>query len=137
MKELDVVLKTVVDGMKVMAQGVESLAEKLEGIAKARLDEKAKAKPARKTPAKPKKKIAKKTVQKTVAKKAVKKAVTKKPVTAVDTVLKIINKSKKGVDTSTLMKKTGYNQRKIANLIYKLNKQGKIKSVGRGVYLKA
>jgi len=137
MKELDVVLKTVVDGMKVMAQGVESLAEKLEGIAKARLDEKAKAKPARKTPAKPKKKIAKKTVQKTVAKKAVKKAVTKKPVTAVDTVLKIINKSKKGVDTSTLMKKTGYNQRKIANLVYKLNKQGKIKSVGRGVYLKA
>ncbi len=123
--------------MKVMAQGVESLAEKLGGIAKARLDEKAKAKPARKTPAKPKKKIAKKTVQKTVAKKAVKKAVTKKPVTAVDTVLKIINKSKKGVDTSTLMKKTGYNQRKIANLVYKLNKQGKIKSVGRGVYLKA
>ncbi|MBW1695038.1 MAG: hypothetical protein JRJ41_13035 [Deltaproteobacteria bacterium] len=144
MKELDVFLKTVVDGMKVMAQGVESLAEKLHGIAKARLDEKAKTKPARKTPAKPKKVVEKKPVKKVVAKKpekkvakAVKKTVAKKPVTAVDTVLGIINTSKKGVDTATLVKKTGYDKKKVANLVYKLKKQGKIKSVGIGLYLKA
>ncbi len=126
MKELDVFLKTVVDGMKVMAQGVESLAEKLDGIAKARLDEKAKAKPARKAPAKPKKKVVK----------AVKKTAAKKPATAVDTVLKIISRSKKGVSPSTLMEKTGFAPQKVHNIVYNLKKQGKIKSVGRGVYLK-
>jgi predicted Rossmann fold nucleotide-binding protein DprA/Smf involved in DNA uptake len=121
MKEIEVFVKTVVDGMKVMAQGIETLAEKLDTIAKSRFDEKAKAKPARKAPAKPKK----------VVKKAV-----KKPATAVDTVLGIINRSKKGVDTATLVKKTGYDNKKVANLVYKLKKQGKIKSEEKGVYLK-
>jgi predicted Rossmann fold nucleotide-binding protein DprA/Smf involved in DNA uptake len=125
MKDLDVFLKTVVDGMKVMAQGIETLAEKLDTIAKARLDEtpkrKAEAKPARKAPAKPKKPVQKK----------------EKPATAAETVLSIINRSKKGVDTATLMKKTGYNQKKIANLVFKLRKQGKIKNVAKGVYVKA
>jgi len=124
MKELDVFLKTVVDGMKVMAQGIETLAEKLDTIAKSRMDEKpkkkTKAKSARKAPAKPKKAVPK-----------------EKPATAAETVLKIIRRSKKGVDTATLIKKTGYNQKKIANLIYKLKKQDKIKSVDKGVYLKA
>jgi putative endonuclease len=66
--------------------------------------------------------------------KAVKKAA---PATAADTVLAIIKRSKKGVYTAALMKKTGYNKKKISNLIFKLRKQGKIKSVGKGVYLKA
>ncbi len=127
MKELNVFLKTVVDGMKVMAQGIEALAEKLDGIAKTRFDEKAKAKPARKAPAKPKKKVVKKAVKKTVA---------KKPVTAVDTVLKIISRSKKGVSPAAIVEKTGFSPQKVHNIVYKLKKQGKIKSVGRGVYLK-
>ena len=119
MKEMDVFLKTVVDGMKVMAQGIEALAEKLDTIAKSRSDE---------TP---------KTVAKKAAKKApAKKTVAKKQATAVDTVLGIINRSKKGVDTDTLVKKTGYDKKKVANLVYKLKKQGKIKSEEKGVYLK-
>ncbi len=135
MKELDVFLKTVVEGMKTMAQGIEVLAEKLETITKSRVEvtpkRKAKAKPARKAPAKSsKKKAAQKAPKKAVSKKA-------KPPTAVDTVLAIINRSKNGVNTATLMKKTGYNQKKIANLVYKLKNQGKIKSVNKGLYLKA
>ena len=123
MKELDVFLKTVVDGMKSMAQGIEKLAEKMDTIAKSLMDEKAKkiAKPARKAPAKPEKSVPKKETS----------------ATAADTVLAIINRSKKGVGTAALMEKTGYNQKKIANLVYKLKKQGKIKSVDKGVYLKA
>lgn len=78
---------------------------------------------------KPAKKVA-------VKKPAAKKVVTKKPVTSVDTVLKIINRYKKGVDTATLIKKTGFDQKKIHNVVYKLKKQGKVKSVGKGVYLK-
>jgi len=72
-----------------------------------------------------------------VKKAPVKKVAAKKPVTAVDTVLGIINRTKKGVDTAALMKKTGVDQKKIHNIVYKLKKQGKIKSVGKGVYLKA
>lgn len=125
MKDLDVFLKTVVDGMRSMAQGIEILAEKMDTIAKSRMDEKpkkkAKAKPARKAPAKPKKTVQKK----------------EKPATAAETVLGIINKSKKGVDTATLIKKTGFESKKIHNIVYKLKKQGKIKSVEKGVYLKA
>lgn len=124
MKDLDVFLKTVVDGMRSMAKGIEILAEKMDTIAKSRMDEKpkkkTKAKPARKAPAKLKKPVQKK----------------EKPATAAETVLRIINKSKKGVNTATLMEKTGYDKKKVANLVYKLKKQGKIKSVGRGVYLK-
>ncbi len=125
MKDLDVFLKTVVDGMRSMAQGIEILAEKMDIIAKSRMDEKpekkAKAKPARKAPAKPKKPVQKK----------------EKPATAAETVLGIINKSKKGVDTATLIKKTVFEPKKIHNIVYKLKKQGKIKSVEKGVYLKA
>ncbi len=135
MKELDVFLKTVVDGMKSMAQGIEVLAKKLETITKSSVDvtpkKKAKAKPVRKAPAKSSKQEA--------VQKAPKKAVSKKskPPTAADTVLGVIDRSKKGVNTATLMEKTGYDQKKIANLVYKLKNQGKIKSVNKGVYLKA
>ncbi|MBW2616926.1 MAG: hypothetical protein JRD02_12230, partial [Deltaproteobacteria bacterium] len=66
---------------------------------------------------KPKAKVVKKKpVKKAVAKKvAVKKPAVKKQVepTAADTVLGFIKRYKKGVDVSTLMKKTGFNRRKI------------------------
>ncbi|MBW2202246.1 MAG: GIY-YIG nuclease family protein [Deltaproteobacteria bacterium] len=79
-------------------------------------------------PAKPAKKVA---VKKPASKKSV------GEVTAVDTVLGIIKRSKKGIDTAALMEKTGYNQKKVANIVFKLRKQGKIKNEGKGVYLKA
>ncbi len=84
---------------------------------------------------KPKAKVVKrKPVKKTVAKKVAAKKTTK---TVIDTVLAIIKRSKKGVSAATLMKKTGFNERQIHNNVYKLKKQGKVKSVGRGLYLKA
>jgi len=90
---------------------------------------------------KPKAKVVKiKPVKKAVAKKvAVKKPASKKPVklTAANTVLGIIKRSKKGVDVSTLMKKTGFNNRKIYDNVKILKKQGKIKTAGKGVYVKA
>ena len=56
-------------------------------------------------------------------------------VTATDKVLKIINRSKKGVDTATLKEKTGFDDRKVRNIIFKTLKEGKIKREGRGVYI--
>lgn len=123
MKEIDVLLKSVVEGMKAVAQGIDVLAEKLDTVAKSH-GRKVKAKPGRRAPSKPKKSIAKK-------------AVPKKPITSAETVLKIISRSKKGVSPAIISKKTGFDQKKVYNIIYKLNKQGKIKSVGRGIYVKA
>ena len=125
MKEFDVALKAVAEGLRTIAQGMEKIAEKLEESApEEKPKRKAKAKPVRKATARPKK---------TPAKKAVK---AKKAATAADTVLAVIGKSKKGVNSATLIEKTGFDKKKIANIVFKLSKQGKIKSVSRGVYTK-
>jgi len=89
---------------------------------------------------KPKAKVVKrKPVKKTVAKKvaAKKRAAKKTKLSVIDTVFGAIKRYKKGVSAAALMKETGFNERQIHNNVYKLKKQGKIKSVGRGVYLKA
>lgn len=131
MKELDLLFKTVIDGMRGMAKGIETLADKLDTLSKSRFDEiyKGKAKPKSKAPTKA---VKKKSVKKAPAKKTA----GKKAATAADTVFEIINKSKKGVNTATLMEKTGFDRKKISNVIYKLKNQGKIKSAGKGIYLK-
>ncbi len=56
-------------------------------------------------------------------------------VTATDQVLKIITRSKKGVDTATLMKKTGFDQKKVRNILQRTFKQGKIKRADKGIYV--
>jgi pantothenate kinase len=56
-------------------------------------------------------------------------------ITDTDQVLAIINRSKKGVDTATLMKKTGFNQKKVRNIIFRTYKQGKITRVEKGIYV--
>ena len=49
-------------------------------------------------------------------------------------VLAIIKRSKKGVDVATLRQKTGVDEKKIRNVIYKAFKEGIIKRTGRGIY---
>jgi len=79
----------------------------------------------------------KKPAKEKVAKRTLKKAPAKKPTRgeAVQTILEIIKKSKNGIDTAGLMEKTRFNQKKIQNLLFKLRKQGKVKSISRGVYV--
>ncbi len=55
--------------------------------------------------------------------------------TDTDEVLAIINRSKKGVDTATLMKKTGFDQKKVRNILHRTYKQGKITRVEKGIYV--
>ena len=123
--------KNLKKNLQTVNKDLKALAKKVDGIIIA-IDKLEKPKATKK----PKVKSVKaKTVKKTPVKKAaVKKA---SPATAVDTVLAIIKRSKKGVGTVALMEKTGYNQKKISNLVFKLKKQGKIKSVGKGAYVKA
>lgn len=84
-----------------------------------------------------KKALARKTPAKKTVKPAAKKIVVKKKaVTATDTALGIINRSKKGVDVAGLKKKTGYKDRKIYDIVKTLKKRGKIKTPGKGIYVK-
>jgi hypothetical protein len=79
---------------------------------------------------KPKAKPKAKAPRKAVAKKATK-------VSASETVLSAIKNSRKGVNTVALRKQTGFEGRKIGDIIYRLKKEGKIKSERKGVYVKA
>lgn len=77
-----------------------------------------------------------KTEKKTKEKKvpAAKKTATK---SAFDTVLGIVGRYRKGVTVTRIQELTGYDAKKIANIVYKGKKRGQIKSVDKGVYLKA
>ena len=108
-------LKAVEKDLKKLAQKTEKMTKRLEKFEK-------KAQVAKK----PKAKAAKKTVAKKPAR-----------VSAGGTVLAIVKRSRKGVDSTGLEKKTGFKGRKIRDIIYRLKKQGKIKSVGKGLYVKA
>lgn len=121
-------LQSVNKELKALVKKVDRLVVAVGKLEKAKAAKKPKAKAVKRKP-----------VKKTAAKKvAVKKPAKKKATkTVIDTVLTIIRRSKKGVDTAALMKKTGFNERQIHNNVYKLKKQGKVKSVGRGLYLKA
>ena len=88
---------------------------------------------AKKTTAKP---IKAKTTKRSPAKKAPVKRRTAK-LTATDKVLRIINRSKRGIDPPTLMKKTGFDNRKITNILHRNYKLGKIKRVSKGIYVGA
>ncbi|MDH3882677.1 MAG: hypothetical protein OET63_00570 [Desulfobacterales bacterium] len=57
--------------------------------------------------------------------------------TATNQVLKIVNASKKGVDIINIKKKTGFEDKKLRNIIFRANKEGKIKRAGRGLYIGA
>ncbi|MBW2450067.1 MAG: hypothetical protein JRE92_06565 [Deltaproteobacteria bacterium] len=111
----------------------------------------AKRKTARKTPAKkqanqrspetsaPKNRV-KPAAIKARAKTSVKKATTKRKIAELtDTaqLLDIIKRSKRGLNVATLRQKTGFDEKKIRNIIYKANKEGKIRRAGRGIYLGA
>ncbi len=57
-----------------------------------------------------------------------------KKITGIDTVFTTIRKSRKGVGMAKIKAKTGFNERKIWNAIYRLKNGGKIKNIDRGVY---
>ena len=98
---------------------------------------------------KPKKKVAVKTKPKKKPAARKKKAAPRKPrrkkvrpkktkrVTDTDQVLAVIKRHKKGVDIAVLKKKTGFADSKIRAIVFRANKEGKIKRIRRGVYISA
>ena len=85
-------------------------------------------------------KVAKKTTAKTTKRAPAKKAPAKKKPTqptATDQVLNNIKRYKKGVNAATLMTKTGFDLKKVRNILQRTYKQDKIKRVEKGIYVGA
>ena len=59
----------------------------------------------------------------------------KSAVTAVDIVFDVIKRSRQGLGFSDIQAKTGFGDKKIRNIIFRLNKIGKIKRKSRGIYV--
>ena len=70
---------------------------------------------------------------KTPGKKSPAKTRTKK-LTETEQILRIIRRSKKGVDVPALKQKTGFDEKKIRNVIFKAFREGIIERAGRGIY---
>jgi hypothetical protein len=58
-----------------------------------------------------------------------------RPQTATEQVVNIIKRSRKGVDVPTLVNKTGFEEKKIRNILFRASRQGKIERAGRGIYV--
>ena len=114
MKQLKKDLKAVAKDLKKLTQKTDKMLKRLGKLEKAQVTKKPKAK-------------------------AVKKAVAKKPakLSAGETVLAIVKRSRKGVDAPALKKKTGFEDKKIRDITYRLRKQRKIKKDLKGLYVKA
>ena len=56
-------------------------------------------------------------------------------VTAVDRVFDVIRRSRAGLGFADVQAKTGFGDKKIRNIIFRLNKVGKIKRKQRGTYV--
>lgn len=126
-------LKTLAEGMNVISKQVNQLTEDQVKLPVGNASKKAVRKPLAKvqTPANTKnKKNSNKVAKSGVPNgKAVK--------TASDTVLELIKNSGNGVNYAHIVESTGYDKKKIANIFFNLKKQGKIKSVSKGVYTAA
>lgn len=123
MKQLKKDFQAVSKTLKTLTQKTESIIKKVD-----KLDQ------AKSKAAKPKATAGPKTARVRAKKQAKEKTKTE---SAADQVLRIIKRSIKGVDTATLRKKTGYNSRKIWDIVHRAYKQGKIKKADRGTYVKA
>lgn len=133
MKIVKRALQTVTKELKALSKKTEKLMKVIDKLEKtqAAKQRKTTVKAKRTTKARRKKPVAKKAVvRKGPAKKGA-------AVTATDQVLKIIQRSKKGVDVPTLIKKTGFEDKQVRNIIFRAFNQRKIKRMGRGTYVAA
>jgi hypothetical protein len=143
MKRLQDHLKTISKALSALSKKIDQATTRIEKLQAAKPKSAKKAAPKKKAPAK--KTVAKRkaAAEKPAAKKKTpfKKAAAKKkaPVkrsTALDSVLNVVNKSKKGITIAALKEKTGYNPKQLSNALYKLSKKDMITKKSRGVYLK-
>lgn len=62
----------------------------------------------------------------------------KQPIsTASDVVLEVIRRYKGGIGFSEIQMQTGFEEKKLRNIIFRLNKLGRIKRKSRGIYIQS
>jgi hypothetical protein len=128
-KEAEMTLK---QDLKALQKKIKALEKKMNKLALA-IEKSEKPKAAKKPRTKS---VAAKTATKAPAKKAPAKKKSAK-LSASDQVIKIINRSKDGIDAAKLVKKTGFDLKKVRNILHRTFKMGKIKRAGKGVYVGA
>lgn len=124
MKQLKRSLASILKGLKVLTEKTEKLEKQLNRYEKSQETKKPK----------PKARVKAKKAIKAPARRPVSRKTAK--VTAVDRVLGIIWNSKGEVTAAQIKKKTGFSNQKIFDIISRAKKQGKVKTVARGVYTK-
>jgi predicted transcriptional regulator len=137
MKQVKKDVQTVLKGLKALTQKAEKLGKKVDKLEKATVQKKAKPKVARKAKAKAKKAAAAKPRRAKAAAKAVQPRQKRAAKSAADMVYEIVSNAKAGATTAQIKEKTGFNNQKIRDNIYKLRKRGLIKSEQKGTYVKA
>ena len=118
--------------LQAVKRDIKALEKKLEKLLKA-YEKPQRAKAARKVK---RKTVKAKTKPRAVAKKATRRKRAPQ-MTATEQILKIVRRSRKGVNVPTLKAKTGFQDKKVRNIIFRASKEGKIKKVGRGIYVGA
>ena len=118
-------LKTIADNLKALSKEINLIAIQVGRATKPQAKKTVRTKPVKKaTKAKaPKKLTQKKTVPSS-----------KGSASNVDKVFETIKNADGGINNASIVGKTGLSQKQVANVIFKLKKQGKIKSVSRGVF---
>jgi len=132
MKEMEMLLKTVSEGLKMLAQGVRIIAERLDDFSDQNRDNfsetEVEAVPVRKVRAKP---SAKRAPRKAAG---ASKPKEKAPKPSADKVYETMKHIGGPVELDRLAEKTGLNKKQVHNAIFKLKKQGRIENVSKGVY---
>jgi len=116
-------MKQLKRDLQAVSKSLKQLTLRTEKIAK-KLDKLEKPKPVKKPKAKAKPKVTKKPVKVSAA-------------ATVLAVLAVIKRSRKGVDVATLKTKTGFESRKISDIVQRFKREGKVKNSGKGIYVKA
>jgi hypothetical protein len=118
-------LKTIAANLKALSKEINSIAIQVGKATKTQVKRTSKIKP----------------VKKAAKSKTPRKSTPKKPapspggtVSNVDTVFEAIKNADGGINNASIIEKTGLAKKQVANVVFKLKKQNKIKAVSRGVF---
>jgi predicted Rossmann fold nucleotide-binding protein DprA/Smf involved in DNA uptake len=133
MKEQETFFKIVGSGLKILAGGIQAVAERVESLAsEQKRSEGIKDRGFGSWPDMEENEPAHGTKIRVTPEPLQKQAATNAP----DAIMAVFQESEGPVDIDRLVAETGLERRKIHNTLYRLKKQGKIRNVAKGVYTK-
>jgi len=128
MKEFETFLKTVGDGLKMLAQGVNAIADRLDDFVESNKGGTAGSRTNARTAT-----SGKETSRRAAGRPGPR---GKKGASASDHVYEAMSRARGPVTIDMLAEKTGFEKKKLHNILYRLKKQGRIENVSKGVYRK-